>query len=271
MKVVILCGGQGTRLREETEYRPKPMVDIGGKPILWHIMKLYAHYGFHEFVLCLGYRGNVIREYFLNYDAMNSDCTICLGSPQKVVHHNDHDEVEWKVTLVDTGSDTPKGGRIKQIMPYIDGSTFLLTYGDGVADININDLIEHHRRARKIVTFTGVNPRSRFATPGFDANGSVISWDEKKPLETFINGGFFVLDRAVFDFLTDDTEFEEEPMEELARRGQVTMYPHMGSWECMDTYRDYLYLNEAWKKGNAFWAIWERSVGKTASATVTRG
>lgn len=266
MKVVILCGGKGTRMREETEYRPKPMVEIGGKPILWHIMKLYAHYGLKEFVLCLGYRGEVIRNYFLNYNAMNNDCTVCLGSPSPIIYHNGHDEADWQVTLVDTGLDTPKGGRILRIQPYVDGSTFLLTYGDGIGDINIPALIDHHHRAKRIVTFSGVNPRSRFAIPELNAQGEVVSWKEKKPLEGYINGGFFVLDRAVFDYLTDDTEFEEEPMEKLAARQQVTMYPHSGRWDCMDTYRDYVYLNELWKADQAYWAIWERRSEKRSVA-----
>lgn len=266
MKVVILCGGKGTRLREETEYRPKPMVDIGGKPILWHIMKLYAQYGFDDFVLCLGYRGHVIREYFMNYDVMNSDCTIQLGNSSHIVRHSDHQEANWKITLVDTGTETPKGGRILRIRPYVENSSFMLTYGDGIADIHIPSLIEHHRRSGKVVTFTGVNPRSRFATPGFDDRGEVVSWDEKKPLETFINGGFFVLEPRVFDFLTEDTEFEEQPMEELARCKQVSMYPHTGRWECMDTYRDYMYLNEMWNSGKAFWATPEERRPLAAAA-----
>jgi glucose-1-phosphate cytidylyltransferase len=265
MKVVILCGGQGTRLREETEFRPKPMVEIGGRPVLWHIMKSYSHYGFSDFVLCLGYKGSVVREYFLNYDTMNSDCTICLGDTRQTVQHNRHEEINWRVTLVDTGLNTPKGGRIKRIQPYIEGQTFLLTYGDGLADIDIPATIGHHRRAKRIVTFTGVNPRSRFATAGFNARGEVITWKEKRPLETFVNGGFFVLDHAVFDYLADDTELEEEPMEKLASLGQVTMYPHLGNWECMDTYRDYLHLNALWNSGDAFWAVWK------AAAAAGRG
>lgn len=257
MKVVILCGGQGTRLREETEFRPKPMVEIGGRPVLWHIMKIYSHYGFRDFILCLGYKGAGIREYFLNYDVMNSDCTICLGDSRRTVHHNRHEETNWRVTLVDTGLNTPKGGRIKRIKPYIEEKEFLLTYGDGLANIDIPATIKHHHRAKKTVTFTGVNPRSRFATAGFNDRGEVITWKEKRPLETFVNGGFFVLDRAVFDYLTDDTELEEGPMEELAARGQVTMYAHLGNWECMDTYRDYLHLNALWNSGDPFWAVWK--------------
>jgi glucose-1-phosphate cytidylyltransferase len=175
MKVVILCGGKGTRLREETEYKPKPMVEIGDRPILWHIMKLYNHYGFKDFIMCMGYKHQVIREYFLNYRYMNSDVTISLSSDARIICHNSHDE-KWNVTLAYTGEETRKGGRIKMIEPYLDGERFMVTYGDGVSDVNIKDLIAHHEKEGVLATFTGVHPISRFATVEFDAAGKIIDW-----------------------------------------------------------------------------------------------
>lgn len=259
MKVVILCGEQGLRLREETEYKPKPMIEIGGKPILWHIMKMYAHYGFKEFILCLGYKGDIIRQYFLNYESSHNDFTIYLGSRRRIVHHHRHDEEDWRVTLVDTGQDTPKGGRVKQIKPHIQGTQFMLTYGDGVANVDIQKLVDFHKHSQRIGTFTGVRPRSRFATVDLDQHGKIKGWKEKRRLENFINGGFFVFDRKIFDYLTYDCELEEEPMERLAAEGQLDMYQHTGYWECMDTYRDFVHLNEIWQTGKAPWAVWKKS------------
>ena len=268
MKVVILCGGKGTRLREETEYKPKPMVEIGGRPILWHIMKLYAYYGHKDFILCLGYKGNVIKEYFLNYEFMNSDFTVHLGTKEAVVTHNGHEE-DWNVTLADTGFETPKGGRLLRVQPYLaDETEFMLTYGDGIADVNIEELLKCHRTEGKIVTFTGVRPRSRFASVQISSDGSVVGWKEKKQLRNFINGGFFVFHSEIFEYLTDDVELEEEPLEKLAHIGHVSMYKHHGFWECMDTYRDYKYLNDLYDKGVCPWAVWNQQECLTTTTEI---
>ncbi len=256
MKVVILCGGKGTRLREETEYRPKPMVEIGGLPILWHIMKLYSHYGFKDFILCVGYKHQVIREFFLNYRFMNSDITISLATERSVLCHNTHNE-DWRVTLAHTGLETKKGGRIKMVKPYLEGQRFMLTYGDGVSDVDIKALIRHHEKEKALATFTGVHPISRFATVESDESGKIIEWEEKKQLEGYINAGFFVLEHGVLDYVEGDVEFEEQPMKRIAREGKLSMYKHEGFWQCMDTYRDYLLLTELWESGTAPWRIWE--------------
>jgi glucose-1-phosphate cytidylyltransferase len=255
MKVVILCGGKGTRLREETEYKPKPMVEIGDRPILWHIMKLYSHYGFKDFILCMGYKHQAIREYFLNYHYMNSDVTVSLGSDHRIICHNSHDE-NWNVTLAYTGLETKKGGRIKMVKDYLDGERFILTYGDGVSDVNIGGLIAFHEKEGVLATFTGVHPISRFATVERDALGKIIDWNEKKQLEGYMNAGFFVLENAVLDYIQGDVEFEEEPMKRLAQEGNVAMYRHDGFWQCMDTFRDYLLLTELWENGKAPWKVW---------------
>jgi len=254
IKVVILCGGMGTRLREETEFRPKPMVEIGGRPILWHIMKIYSQYGFKNFILCVGYRGEVIKEYFLNYEAMNNDFTINLKSTKTIVYHCTHNE-NWNVTLVDTGFDSKKGTRIKKIEPYIKEDRFMVTYGDGVGNINIQELLNYHLKKGKIATFTGVHPISRFATVNLDTKGEIASWKEKNKIEEYINAGFFVLERRIFEYLNEDCELEEEPMEKLAGEKQVTMYKHEGFWHCMDTYRDYMFLQRLWEGTEAPWKI----------------
>jgi glucose-1-phosphate cytidylyltransferase len=255
MKVVILCGGLGTRLREETEYKPKPMVEIGGMPILWHIMKIYSHYDFNDFILCLGYKQHIIREYFLNYKYMNNDFTIDLSSEGRIICHNTHGD-NWRVTLVDTGVETKKGTRVKKIESYVKEDRFMLTYGDGVGNINIRELVEYHLKEGKIATFTGIHPISRFATVEMDEKNRIKGWREKKALKEYINGGFFVLERQIFDYLNDDCELEEEPMERLAKEGQIAMYKHEGFWRCMDTYRDYQYLNELWDKKKVSWKVW---------------
>ncbi|MBW8000490.1 MAG: glucose-1-phosphate cytidylyltransferase [Planctomycetes bacterium] len=255
MKVVILCGGLGTRLREETEYKPKPMVEIGGRPILWHIMELYSAYGFNDFVLCLGYKQHVIKEYFLNYLYMNNNFTINLNSSkQKILCHSSHGH-DWNVTLVDTGLETKKGTRIKMVEPYIKEDRFMLTYGDGVGNINIKELIDYHNKQEKIATFTGAHSISRFATVVTNKQGDVTDWSEKKALEEYVNVGFFVFERQIFDYLNDDCELEEQPMKQLASEGQVAMYRHDGFWHCMDTYRDYTFLQSLWKKGDVPWKV----------------
>jgi glucose-1-phosphate cytidylyltransferase len=255
MKVVILCGGKGSRLREETEFKPKPMITIGEKPILWHIMKMYSTYGFNDFILCLGYKQHIIREYFLNYEYMNNDFTLSLNSRKKIVCHNNHNE-DWNVKLVDTGLATKKGARIKKVEPYIKEDKFMLAYGDGLGNIKINKLIDYHLEQRKIATFTGVHPISRFATVVTDEKGEIAEWSEKKTLEGYINAGYFVLEREIFDYLNGDCELEEEPMEQIAHKKQLAMYKHDDFWHCMDTYRDYVFLQGLWEKGNALWKVW---------------
>ena len=259
MKVVILCGGKGTRLAEETEFKPKPMVEIGGRPILWHIMKIYSRFGYNEFILCLGYKGDLIKEFFLNFELMNSDFTIAFGDHDKQIDvHNSHTCENWKVTLVDTGLNTMPGSRIKKIAPFIQDDTFMMTYGDGVADIDIGKLVEFHRGHKGLATVTGVRPLARFGV--LSTQGSrVSSFSEKSQIEEgHINGGFFVLNRRVFDYL-DDMEtcvFEREPMERLAREGELMVYYHHGYWHCMDTVRDRDMLEQEWQKDKPAWKMW---------------
>jgi glucose-1-phosphate cytidylyltransferase len=260
MQTVILCGGLGTRLKEETEYRPKPMVYIGPRPILWHIMKIYATFGHKEFILPLGYKGDMIKDYFLHYEVMNNDVTIELGKNEACHIHNSHEEIGWKITMVDTGPDTLKGGRINRIESYITDNTFLLTYGDGLANININRLIEFHYSHGKIATVTGINPIARFGELGIYGD-TVTSFQEKPQFannDSFVSGGFFVLNREIFDFLTDDIycDFEFGALEELAKNGELKVYKHDGFWACMDTLRDMDYLNKIWESGKAEWKIW---------------
>ena len=258
MKVVILCGGFGTRLREETELRPKPMVEIGGKPILWHIMKTFAHYGFKEFVLCLGYKGDVIKNYFLNYERLNNDFTVHLGTGDIQVH-NQHDEQGWQVTLVETGLNTMTGARLKRVEEYIDGDEFILTYGDGVIDLDINALVDYHQSKGKIGTVTGVSPRSHYGELDI-SDGRVLSFREKpQGRDSFISGGYFVFSKEFYKYLSDEEScvLEREPLERLAEDGELSVYTHPGFWQCMDTYRDYLYLNDLWTGGNAPWRVWE--------------
>lgn len=258
MKVVILCGGQGTRLREETEYRPKPLVEVGGRPILWHIMKLYAHYGLDEFVLCLGYRGNMIKEYFLSYEAMNNDFTVCLGQKNQVLYHGAHTEQDYRVTLADTGLDTMTGARVKRVQRYLDDDTFMVTYGDGISDLNIRDVLDFHRSHGRLATVTTVRPTSRFGILELNADGQVIDFAEKPQLDGWASAGFFVFNRRVLDYLSDEPHcvLEREPLERLAADGQLLAYRHDGFFFAMDTYREYLYLNELWTSGTAPWTVW---------------
>lgn len=258
MKVVILCGGQGTRLREETEYRPKPLVDIGGRPILWHIMKLYAYHGIHDFVLCLGYRGNMIKDYFLSYEAMNNDFTICLGQRNHIVYHGAHEEQDYRVTLADTGLETMTGARVKRVARYLDGDTFMVTYGDGVSDLNIRDLLAFHRAHGRLATVTTVRPISRFGILELDERGEVKQFAEKPQVDGWASAGFFVFERGVLDYLSEEPGcvLEREPLERLAAEGQLMAYRHDGFFFAMDTYREYLYLNELWNSGRAPWAVW---------------
>jgi glucose-1-phosphate cytidylyltransferase len=258
MKTVILCGGLGTRLREETEFRPKPMVEVGGRPILWHIMKTYAHYGLCDFVLCLGYKGNIIKDYFLNYEAMNNDCTICLGEKSQIHIHGAHREQGFRVTLADTGNDSMTGGRILRIHKYIDADTFLLTYGDGVCDVNIARLVEFHKEHGRIATVTTVAPTSRFGMIDLADGSRVAAFNEKPKTDGSMSAGYFVLDRRIFSYLGgDECTFEREPLEQLARDGELMAYRHDGFFFAMDTYRDYQYLNELWSGGSAPWKVWQ--------------
>lgn len=259
MKVVILCGGQGTRMREETEYRPKPLVEIGGRPVLWHIMKIYAHHGFREFVLCLGYRGNMIKEYFLNYEAMTNDFTVCLGRRHEVNYHQEHPEQDFLVTLADTGANTMTGGRVRRAARYLaDDELFMATYGDGVLDVDINKLVAFHKAHGKLATVTSVRPQTRYGMLELAADGGVNKFAEKPQADGWINAGFFVFDRRVLGYLGegDDVVLEREPLERLAADGQIVAYKHGGDFYAMDTYREYLMLNELWAAGKAPWKVW---------------
>jgi glucose-1-phosphate cytidylyltransferase len=255
MKVLILAGGFGTRLSEETDIRPKPMAEIGDKPILWHIMKLYSHYGFNDFIILLGYKGYYIKEYFANYFLHQSDVTIDLANNKMEVHSNASEP--WKVTLLETGLNTMTGGRIAQARPFIN-EPFLLTYGDGVADVNIQALIEFHKQHKKKITMTSVQPEGRFGALQTDPDHKVNSFLEKPRGDgSWINGGFFVCEPSVLDYIAGkETVFEQQPLEQLANEGELYTYRHEGFWQCMDTLRDKMKLNELWASGNAKWKIW---------------
>lgn len=257
MKVVILCGGLGTRLREETEFRPKPMVRIGDRPILWHIMKTYAQHGFREFVMCLGYRGDQIKEYFLNYEAMNNDFTISLGKGHDVAYHGSHDEQDFRITLAETGAQTMTGGRVRRIQQYVDGDTFMVTYGDGVADVDVRKVFDFHRSHGKLATVTTVRPTSRYGLVNLE-DQRVTSFAEKPELEGWANAGYFVFQREVFEYLgdRDDCVLEREPLMRLAADGQLMAYRHDGFFYAMDTYREVEALNAMWDAGDAPWKVW---------------
>lgn len=262
MKAIILCGGQGTRLREYTELLPKPMVEIGGRPILWHIMKTYAHYGVNEFILCLGYKGHLIKEYFLNYEAMNTDFTVELGKQNRFSYHGaTHSEDGWKVTLVDTGEGTMTGGRVKRAAKYLGDKkeTFFVTYGDGVSNVNINSLLAFHKSHKKHATLTAVRPPSRFGVLETEG-GRVKSFIEKPNTDqTLINGGYFCFEPVFLDYISDaaDCILERDPLEKCAQEDQLQAYEHTGSWQCMDTYRDWELLQKQWQSGKAPWKVWE--------------
>lgn len=261
MKVIILCGGQGTRLREETEYKPKPMVEIGGKPILWHIMKHYAHYGFKDFILALGYKGNIIRDYFLNYYSYNSDFTIELKDSGKIIYHNDKISDDWTVTLVETGNGSMTGYRVKKAGYYLnDEDNFMVTYGDAVSDINLKELLEFHVRLGLTGTVTGVYPPSRFGdleTEGYKVKRFYEKVKDENRQEP-INGGYFVFRKRFLDLIPDDptSDLERMPMIKLTEKQQLAVYRHTGFWQCMDTFRDYEMLNKMWKE-NPVWKVWD--------------
>jgi glucose-1-phosphate cytidylyltransferase len=258
MKVVILCGGLGTRLREETEYRPKPMVNIGTRPILWHIMKYYSQFGFHDFVLALGYKGDMIKNYFCHYELMNNDVTIELGQPERTRIYYGHEEVGWKITLADTGEKSLKGARLKKVERYITEDTFMMTYGDGIADVDISKLLEFHTAHGKMATVTGINPASRFGELKTDGDRVDVFSEKPQNGGGLISGGFFVFKREIMNYLMadDSCDLEIGPLEQIAREGQMMVYKHRGFWACMDTLRDMEYLNKIWDEGRAKWKVW---------------
>lgn len=264
MKVVILCGGKGTRLREQSEFRPKPMIEIGGRPILWHIMKLYAHYGFCDFVLCLGYRGWDIKDYFLNYKAKNSDFTIQPGTDREIEFYESAENENWKITLADTGQDAMTGARIKRVAHHLTpGEEFMLTYGDGLADLDIRTLLAFHRAHGKIATLTAVHSVGRFGEVTIDDQDQVASFAEKPRCQETqrIAGGFFVFNYEMLDYLDEDPSciLERGPLEKLTEEGQLAAYRHNGYWQCMDNYREWMILNKAWSSGKAPWSVWQHS------------
>ena len=258
MKVVLFAGGLGTRISEETDIRPKPMVEIGGKPVLWHIMKIYSHFGCNEFIICLGYKGYVIKEYFMNYFLHNSDITVDLGTNKVEIH--DTNAEAFKVTLVETGLNTKTAGRLKQVQQYIGNEPFMLTYGDGVCDINLRSLLAFHHTHNKIATVSAIQMDARFGGMDLGADGQVVSFREKAKDESkWINGGFFVLNPEVFQYLQgnmNDMMWEDEPLERLTLDGQLVAYQHRGFWKCMDALRDKIELEELWQTNNAKWKVW---------------
>ena len=260
MKVVILCGGKGTRLREETEFRPKPMVPIGRQPVLWHIMKYYAHFGHSHFILCLGYKGDIIKDYFRNYLWNTCDVTLNLGRNSETTFHGRHAEEDWTVTLAETGQESLTGYRIRQVQRYIaPDETFLFTYGDGLSNIDIPATIAEHQSERRVLTISAVHPAGRFGALKVEASGRIQSFHEKPQVEAaYVNGGFMVCQNKVFDYIPDDpgVAFEREPMSRLVADGQLHSYRHEGWWQPMDTFQEMQYLNQLWNEGRAPWKVW---------------
>lgn len=256
MKAVLLAGGLGTRMREETEFRPKPMVEIGGRPVLWHIMKVLSGQGLGEFVVCTGYKSEVIKNYFLNYAALNQDFTARLGDQSTVTYHGDHAEADWTVTVADTGATTMTGGRINRVERYVKEERFLCTYGDGIADIDLEALLSFHESHGKIATMTTVQPPSRFGVLDLEEDGTVTKFREKPRVDGWINIGYFVFEPQIFDYLDDDCVLEQEPLNRLAADGQIAAYRHHGFWQPMDTYRESQMLNELWDSHSAPWRSW---------------
>jgi glucose-1-phosphate cytidylyltransferase len=258
MKVVILAGGLGTRLAEETTVRPKPMIEIGGKPILWHIMKIYAHYGYNDFVICLGYKGYMIKEYFINYFLYNSDLTVEVGNNKVDVHYSNAES--FKVTLIDTGAETNTAGRLKKIKPYLDNQPFMLTYGDGVGDIDIAKLVAFHQKHGKLATLTSVQLPGRFGNIETTKEGQITNFQEKPEGDGhWINGGYFVLQPDIFSYLNEDMDtiqWEAKPLVEIAHDGELMSYRHNGFWKCMDAIRDKVQLEELWSTNQAKWKVW---------------
>jgi len=255
MKVAILAGGMGTRLAEETEVKPKPMVEIGGRPILWHIMRHYAHYGFQHFIVALGYKGEIIKKYMVDYFALNSDLSVDLGTG--TVKTRNGDCPKWHVDLIDTGFRTMTGGRIKRLQPAIGAERFMLTWGDGVSDVNLHELMAFHRRHGRLATVTAVRPPARYGHFVFDGDQVVEFTEKPQAAEGWINGAFFVLEPEIFDYIEgDDTQWEREPLERLAREGKLMAYKHTSFWQCMDTLRDKYVLERLWQGGAPPWKVW---------------
>lgn len=256
MKVLILAGGYGTRLSEVTVVKPKPMVEIGGKPILWHIMKIYSHYGFNEFVVLLGYKGFMIKEYFANYFLHQADMTIDLKNNSTEIHQ--HTSEDWKVTLIDTGQDTMTGGRIKRAAPYIGNERFMCTYGDGVSNVDLKAVLDYHQQHGKLMTLTAIQPEGRYGALDMEEDNTVNRFLEKpKGDGAWVNGGFFVCEPEVLDYIEGDaTIFERDPIENLAKNGELRAYKHSGFWHCMDTLRDKNRLDSMWNEGNPGWKVW---------------
>lgn len=261
MKAVILCGGLGTRMREETEYRPKPMVEIGGRPILWHILKFYAQFDVRDFVLCLGYKGQMIKDYFLNYEAMNSDFTMSLGRLSAISYHAPHEEQDFRVTLAATGDNTMTGGRLARVKNYVGGERFLVTYGDGLTDLDLADALRFHESHGRLATVMTVRPSSRFGVLDVNTEGRVDAFAEKPTLEGWVNAGYFIFEPEVFDYLdiAESCTLEREPLEQLAAQGELMAYRHDGFFFAMDTYREYLQLNDIWNSGKAPWSMPRRT------------
>lgn len=257
MKVVILAGGLGTRLSEETDLKPKPMVEIGGKPILWHIMKIYSYYDYNDFIICLGYKGYSIKEYFAHYFLHESDVTFDFRNENQQIIHQ-HSAEPWRVTLVNTGIETMTGGRVKRLQPYIGKGPFMLTYGDGVSDVNVKKLVEFHKAHKRLATVTSTQPGGRFGSLDLEENNRVAGFSEKPKGDNYwINAGYFVMQPEIFDYIEgDSTILEKAPLENLARNGELLAYKHSGFWQPMDTLRDKNYLEELWKSGNAPWKVW---------------
>ena len=258
MKAVLLAGGLGTRMREETEFRPKPMVEIGGKPVLWHLMKTFAAHGVTDFVICAGYKGEQIKEYFLNYAALTNDFTVRLGRDGGVSFHGDHLERDWTVTIVDTGQETLTAGRVERVEEYVEGERFVVTYGDGLADIDVTALIAFHAGHGLRATITTVRPLSRFGLVDVDDQHLVTRFREKPQMEDWVSAGFFVFEPEVFDYLRDSDAvmLEHEPLARLAAERQLAAYRHEGFWQPMDTYRESKLLNDMWESGDAPWKVW---------------
>lgn len=256
MKAVLLAGGLGTRMREETEFRPKPMVEVGGRPVLWHIMKVLSQQGITDFVICAGYKSEYIKNYFYNYGASNLDFTVRLGDQSSTVFHGSHEEFDWTVTVAETGETTMTGGRIKMIEKYVQGETFLATYGDGIADIDLNGLLDFHHSHGKTATMTVTQPTSRFGVVEIEDSGIVSQFREKPKVYDWINMGYFVFEPLVFDYLSRDSVLEEGPLRDIASRKELGAFRHSGFWQPMDTYRESLLLNSLWDQGKAPWKNW---------------
>ena len=257
MKAVLLAGGLGTRMREETEFRPKPMVEVGGRPVLWHIMKILGQQGINDFIICTGYKSEFIKNYFSNYGSVNQDFTVKLGDPSSMVVHGSHDEFDWTVTVAYTGASTMTGGRIKKVQKYVGDEPFLCTYGDGIANVDIGGLQKHHASHGRIATMTTTQPTSRFGVVDLDESGNVDKFREKPKTDDWINIGYFIFNPPIFDYLDDNSVLEEEPLHTLADEQQISAFKHTGFWQPMDTQRESQMLNELWDSGQAPWKTWK--------------